>query len=1231
MSSSNDPNIIKHSPSHNGEKHRRDSQLYSLVSEQLNLQRKIDSIQREKQNLLEQQRSLELQANELLKKNSEPGSSYTSSPLHTSPLAQKYSMLPTEQSYTQHRKSTQRSRESSFSLNGNQEEMLNITSSTITHGQSMAIEETQNISETGYSNSLQNNMQQVVATFPSSKNAQFGDLASVKSFESITPGNISSANRQFFTPTTSPFMFDISNDIRKEENIQNLHSAYQNFQPTSTLPPTAPVRFPIPSLKVQSDLDTLASKYNIEETPTISEGIEYFKRQQFTKPTTSLQTSQYWNKSKRPSILSDNDLDIDTQFQYPSYIQQQGTGPSRKALFTPYIPQEDVPSLLKEGKLISGIVRVNKKNRSDAWVSTEGVLDSDIYICGSKDRNRALEGDIVAVELLPVNEVWESKKEKEEKKRRKEANFQQLKVPLNSTDDYHNDASLILTPTNSMKISNDDELSSFSELGLSESKIKKPLRRENSLKQRPTSKKNDDLEVEGRSLLLVEEEEINNEFRPLYAGHIVAILDRIPGQLFSGLISILRPSQQTNENRVKKSRSMNQPKIVWFKPTDKKVPLIAIPTELAPRDFVQNHKHYENQLFVASIKRWPITSLHPFGVIVSELGAINDSRIELDAILRDNKFPCNEYDDCDTNRESKYFNIENIPADLLQNRVDFTNINTYKVLAIAENNNMSQFAIHIKNNRDGTLEFACHVLDVTLYIEEDTPLDKRARKRSTSIIMPQHVVHLLPKTINQAICFYNNKISPAISIIFNLDKDTLSIKSYNILESNIKPTLMLTDNDISGDLANTEPNPYLSMLAEIARCFYADRLNDKSLKLVPSLTLIDCLDDEKHKPDLNIFNRTIGSLIVEEIQRKVNVIVAECIYQQIGSTAFLRRQLAPTPRKLTSFIKKVERFGYTIDTTSPDTIIKSILSINDTTIRKGVELCFFKILNRPKNFILEGTTQMQIGYFSTNLSLYTNFTSPLNRYGDHIVHRQLRSIIRNKSYSSDGKILKMIAEYCNFKKDCAYQAQHQAMHLLLSKCIKNMSGEFEQILTMGTVLQVYESSFDIFIPEFGLEKRVHCDQLPLIKVEFDESKRQLYMYWKQHIDSSTYVSGDEKDTAEDVIPSFDVEDIALDQVKRLKKEGTLLTEDMSKYLKEVGCKEPTLNFPSNFFQTDNISNNILEQYRETTIIKTEHNYRIQIISELQTIPILLRAEFGMTLPCISIRAFNPFYKRDLSA
>jgi protein SSD1 len=90
----------------------------------------------------------------------------------------------------------------------------------------------------------------------------------------------------------------------------------------------------------------------------------------------------------------------------------------------------------------------------------------------------------------------------------------------------------------------------------------------------------------------------------------------MPGQLFSGTLGLLRPSsaatkeKQEAERREREGdrgdeprRQIERPKIVWFKPTDKRVPLIAIPTEQAPPDFVQNPDAYANKLFVACIKR----------------------------------------------------------------------------------------------------------------------------------------------------------------------------------------------------------------------------------------------------------------------------------------------------------------------------------------------------------------------------------------------------------------------------------------------------------------------------------------------------------------------------------------------------------------------------------------------------------------------------------------------------
>ena len=60
------------------------------------------------------------------------------------------------------------------------------------------------------------------------------------------------------------------------------------------------------------------------------------------------------------------------------------------------------------------------------------------------------------------------------------------------------------------------------------------------------------------------------------------------------------------------------------------------------------------------------------------------------------------------------------------------------------------------------------------------------------------------------------------------------------------------------------------------------------------------------------------------------------------------------------------------------------------------------------------------------------------------------------------------------------------------------------------VLCVYESAFDVLIPEHGYEKRVHCDQLPLKKAEFDKHKRVLELYWEKGVPSSVYIPEDER-------------------------------------------------------------------------------------------------------------------------
>ena len=480
------------------------------------------------------------------------------------------------------------------------------------------------------------------------------------------------------------------------------------------------------------------------------------------------------------------------QPQLSAQQQQQ----QRKTLFTPYLPQATLPALLGDGQLVSGILRVNKKNRSDAYVSTQdGLLDADIFICGSKDRNRALEGDLVAVELLDVDEVWAQKREKEEKKKRKDITDTRTGGSTNGNNETsHRDTSTTDT-------------TSTGEGG---------IRRRGSLRQRPTQKKNDDVEVEGQSLLLVEEEEVNDDQKPLYAGHIVAVVERVAGQMFSGTLGLLRPSSQAtkekqeaerqardgNSGRHQEQRQQDKPKIVWFKPTDKRVPLIAIPTEQAPRDFVEKHQEYADRIFVACIKRWPITSLHPFGTLVEQLGKMGDLKVETDALLRDNNFASDEFSDAVLRSVGlDDWSLAKEDETALSARRDFRD---KKVFTIDPNGaNELDDAIHVTSDQDGKIEVGIHIADVAHYIKANSLVDREAKKRGTAVFLMNRSCAMLPPKLASDICsLIPGQDRLTVSVVFKVNPYTGAVADDDIWigKSIIKSGGKLTYRDVDAVL-----------------------------------------------------------------------------------------------------------------------------------------------------------------------------------------------------------------------------------------------------------------------------------------------------------------------------------------------------------------------------------------------------------------------------------------------
>lgn len=80
-----------------------------------------------------------------------------------------------------------------------------------------------------------------------------------------------------------------------------------------------------------------------------------------------------------------------------------------------YMSVEEVNSGLQNNTLIEGVLRINPKQFQHSYVSSMDRSEQDVLIDGIKNRNRALEGDVVVVQLISDSESEDSNDDKQKK------------------------------------------------------------------------------------------------------------------------------------------------------------------------------------------------------------------------------------------------------------------------------------------------------------------------------------------------------------------------------------------------------------------------------------------------------------------------------------------------------------------------------------------------------------------------------------------------------------------------------------------------------------------------------------------------------------------------------------------------------------------------------------------------------------------------------------------------
>ncbi|KAI8368422.1 hypothetical protein EDC96DRAFT_479673 [Choanephora cucurbitarum] len=887
----------------------------------------------------------------------------------------------------------------------------------------------------------------------------------------------------------------------------------------------------------------------------------------------------------------------------------------RRPLFIAHLPFSALPPLFRSRQLSRGLLRVNKRNRSDAYVYCED-LDEDIYICGSRDRNRALEGDIVAVRLVDVTGVLREKKEKEEAKLAR--NGGQAKARLPDEEDE-----------NEIIFGGDDHV---------------------------------------------------DVVKPKYCGVVVAILERAQNQVFSGTLTLIRPNNKRaqEEKAAEEARKSihgkdaiiqkEAPRIVWFKSTDKRVPLIAIPIEQAPADFVDHWEKYNTRLFVGSIKRWPITSLHPFGTLERELGSAYELSTQTKAIFADNNVTHTEFSEAVLScLPSLPFKLESDPSrrDLRDDTVTFT--------IDPKGSNVLDDALSIKKIEGGLWEIGVHVCDIGYFIKSHSPLDKEARARAVRVDLIHTHVPMIPEILTEQVTnLIPNESRYTFSVIWKMDTNGSIVDTW-FGKTIIRSSAQLTYEDAQKLLDNpTDENPVsqsLSSLYELYKVLHAARKANGLFTQMRDHLEYEFEKDEQKPVTVSLRHKKPTEMMVKEFLFLANKSVAQKISSQFPEQALLRRHAPPSERKINDLAAYAARhFGVTLDTRNAATLEASIESIHDSKLRRIVSIIVLKTFQPPKYFCTGSLDISRYAHYSLNVPLFTHFTAPSRRFADVIVHRQLEAAIApgEHTFALEKETIQKLAQHCNIKKEAAIYARSQSSTLFLSVHMHELAQQQQQQLTTSEpesaldntcgasvifreaiVVATFDQYFDVVIPELNLEKRIHLACLPVWRSDYNPHNQSLTMFWRKGVDTSTgkkseWTLSDEEDEEdideeglleemnnnfENPVDELDAgaEEVIVSQLAVRGKESFDNSYANNQDIhpnKSVSTPALMNGRPDPIRSTSRRASVVRARLSDSTAYSTEQGF--QTIKALDKIRVVLITELGRTPPVIRILAANPF-------
>jgi len=403
-------------------------------------------------------------------------------------------------------------------------------------------------------------------------------------------------------------------------------------------------------------------------------------------------------------------------------------------------------------------------------------------------------------------------------------------------------------------------------------------------------------------------------------------------------------------------------------------------------------------------------------------------------------------------------------------------------------------AISLKFDGNGNRVLGVHIADVSHFVRPKSALDNEARERGTSIYLVDKVIPMLPEQLSNGVC----SLRP--------DEDRLTFTAYmtfdakgkmigrSFTKSRIRSKLRLDYEQAMAILEDKQPEdldvvpPEATKLIKevwtLAGQLRQNRFAMAALDLeVPEAEII--LDDDKRLKDVLIRPYDESHQLIEECMVAANEAVATELWTR-GIKILARLHEPPDEEKLEELQANLAMLGFSPgNLVDPKNMAKFLKSITNHPLKYHANTL---VLRSMKRACYDAT---KIGHFGLAKKYYAHFTSPIRRYPDLVLHRQLADFLTTKNGKLPQSQLNSIALLTTEREQLADDSSRQLIEIKKFRYLQQQIDDEELLEYDAVIAKCTNYGVFIDIPSLAMGGLVHISMLSKNFVRFNSANESL--------------------------------------------------------------------------------------------------------------------------------------------